>query len=268
MKKQIIMIMMLQFSYHLMLAKQNFGARLTAMGMNSAAVTDEWNITGNPAGMSLINTPTLALNYLKYISGTDLSNQAIAFIFPLKKSTIGICLNKYGISQFNEITVGAALSKKFGNQFSLALKINYHQIKISDYGSIIGFSIDVGTIYVINQKLIIGLYLNNPAFQKFSSNLISISIPSAIYTGISYEISNKILLATTISKHISSSLGVGLGIDYKLIKSLSLRTGLTLKPFKQYVGVGLSYKALLIDFTVESDPFLSYKPQLGLSYAF
>jgi opacity protein-like surface antigen len=268
MKKQFMMVMMLLFSYHAASPKQNFGPRLTAMGMNSAAVIDEWSITGNPAGIALIQSSTIALNYVKYLSGTDISKQGILFIFPFEKNVIGFDFYSYGISQFNEITAAGVMARQFGNQISFALKINYHQIKISGYGTTSGFSVDVGVIYTLNQQLKVGLYINNPTLQEYSNKLINIVIPSAIYTGLSYEISNKILLATTISKHIGFALDVGLGIEYKLIDALSIRTGITIKPFKKYAGIGLAYKKFSFSTTIEDDPFISYKPQLGISYAF
>jgi hypothetical protein len=267
MKKQILMIMMLQFSIIVCLG-QNFGARLTAMGMNSAAVTDEWNLTGNPAGITAIRSPTLSLNYMKYLTVADLSRQAIALTLPIGYAALGFYLDRYGITQYNEINTGAAFAKKFGDKFSLALRINYHQIKISNYGATTGFSVDVGAIYRMNEQLTIGLYINNPTLQKYTSRFIQTTIPTAIYTGISYHISDKVLLATTISKYIGLSFDTGFGIDYKLIQLLSLRAGLTIKPFKQYAGFGLSYNKLIIDVTIESDPFISYKPQFGISYAF
>lgn len=59
-----------------------------------------------------------------------------------------------------------------------------------------------------------------------------------------------------------------MGIDYRIIDLLSLRGGLSAKPFKQYAGFGLNYKKLLLDMATTYDANLGYAPQIAVGYAF
>jgi long-subunit fatty acid transport protein len=250
------------------LAQNNFGPRLTAMGNNGAAVNDIWSIEANPAGITKLAKPTLAANYARLLADSDLSRQAVAFVLPLKNNFIGFGFNRYGIAQYNEIKAGLAMAKKFGNDLSISVKGNYHQISITNYGSTAGFSVDVGAMYKLNDLLTFGFYINNPSMQAYSTKVIETSIPTVFHLGSSYQFSDKLLLASTISKAIKGKADFNLGLDYKVIEMISLRAGLSVKPFKHYAGFGFNYRNLMIDFAVEDDPNISYTPQIALAYAF
>ena len=268
MKKLITLCMMLLYSICFCVAQNNYGPRLTALGNNGAAVADIWSTDANPSGITAFTSPMAAINYTKFLFDTDLSKQAISFILPIKNNFAGLNFQRYGISEYNEIKAGITLAKQFGETLSIAVKANYHQIKISNYGATTGFSVDVGAMYKYNDLLTFGLYVNNPSLKKYSSKAISNSIPSVIHLGAAYKASDKLIIASTISKDFKTAVDVGLGIDYKLIELISLRGGLTAKPFKQYAGFGLNYKKLMLDVAVENDPYLDFKPQIALAYAF
>lgn len=249
-------------------AQNNFGAKLTAMGNNGAAVSDIWSIEANPAGITKIAKPTIAANYIKLLVDSDLSKQGVVFVLPSKNNFIGFSFNRYGIAEYNEIKAGLAIAKKFGDELSISIKGNYHQISIVNYGSTAGFSLDVGATYHFNNLLTFGFYINNPSLQSFNSKIITTSIPSVLHFGSSYQFSDKLLIANTLSKDLKGKLDFSLGLDYKMIEMISLRAGLSAKPFKHYAGFGFNYKNLMVDLAAENDPNLSYTPQVALAYAF
>lgn len=248
--------------------QSHLGARLTAMGKNGNTVTDVWCTQANPAGISDLAAPILALDYTKYLFAPELSRQAVALAVPIRKNYLGFGFDRYGINEYNEIKAGFTITKKFGERLSIGLKGNYHQLKISNYGTSTAFSIDVGAHYKFNEQVLFGLYITNPAQQKFSSKAINSTPPTTAYLGLSYFVSNKVLIATNLAKTLKTPLDFTIGIDYQLIDLLSLRGGLTVKPFKQYAGFGLNYSKLMLDVAVESDPHLGYSPQITLGYAF
>lgn len=259
---------MLTFSIYNCVAQTNLGPRLTALGNNGAAVSDIWSTDANPSGITNTTSPTIAINYKKYLFESELSSQAASFILPLQKNSIGLSFERYGIAEFNELKAGLAIAKKFGSKLSISIKGNYHQIKITNYGATTGLSIDVGAMYQYNDHLTFGIYTNNPSLQKYNTKAISNHIPTIIHIGAAYQASDKLLIATTASKDLDKAIDVGLGVDYKLIEMLRLRGGLTAKPFKQYAGFGINYRKFMIDFAVENDPYLDYVPQIALAYAF
>jgi hypothetical protein len=253
---------------HLSFAQINFGPRLSAMGNNGAAVKDVWSLSSNGAGISGIETPTLAINYTKYFFANELSQQAATFVLPYKKNYAGISFQRYGISEYNEIKAGLALAKKFGDKLAISVKGNYHQLKITNYGTSGTFSIDVGAMYDFNEQFTFGLYVNNPSLQKYNSENLSTKIPTTINIGAAYKTTNKLVIATSVIKDIDAAIDVAVGIDYKFLDVLSFRGGITAKPFKQYVGIGLNYNKFMLDLALESNPQLGYSSQIALCYAF
>lgn len=249
-------------------AQYNQGARLTAMGNASAAVFDTWSLNANPAGITGQKTPTAALNYARYLFGSELAEQSFAFVLPFNNNFAGVSINRYGISEFSEIKAGFGLAKKFGEELSIGVKANIHQIKITNYGNATTFSVDAGVNYALSKQIGLGLYVNNPSSQEYKSTNVETYIPTAVHFGATYIPSNKVIIATTISKDFERKFDVRVGADYKFHEMLSFRGGLSAKPFKQYVGMGLNYQKLIMDVAVESHPQIGYTPQIGLSYAF
>jgi hypothetical protein len=268
MKKEFLPTSALIFLALFAVAQNNKGARITAMGNTSAALFDIWSITSNPAGITREKTATAAVNYTKFLFGDELSEQSVAFVAPVKDNFFGLSVNRYGISEFNEIKAGVVIAKQFGGELSIGLKANYHQVKITNYGNSNAFSIDVGANYLLNKEINLGLYVNNPSSQKYTSTLIEADIPVAAHFGATYQPSNKVILATTITKYLDRKFDVGIGIDYNFYDFLSLRGGLTAKPFQQYFGLGVNYQKFKLDLATSSHPQIGFTPQIGLSYAF
>ncbi|WP_421943596.1 hypothetical protein [Pedobacter sp.] len=249
-------------------AQNNLGPRLTAMGNNGAAVTDIWSLQANPSAIISIEKPAVSLNYIKHLFSNEVSTQAFVAVVPFKNNFFGASFQRYGFSEYFESKAGFAYAKRFGDKLSIGINGNYHQIRINNYGASNGFSIDVGALYQFNKEFTVGAFVSNPSKQKFSSNQILIEIPTSFNVGASYFASDKVLIATSISKNLSHSIDVSLGIDYKIIELLSLRGGLSAKPFKQYACFGLNYKKLLVDIATTYDANLGYAPQIAIGYAF
>lgn len=268
MNKYFIYLAVLCMSISHAFGQNLLGPKIMAMGNNGAAVKDIWSVAANTAAMSETLVPTLSLNYAPYYFDKELTKQALAFIIPSKRYRFGLTLQRYGINAYNEISAGLALAKKFGEEFSIGLKVNYHQLKISNYGAATAFSLDVGLLYQLNKEITIGLYATNPSAQNYSHQSLATTIPAIIHFGIAYQVSSKILLASTIHQDLSGTIDGAIGIDYQLIEALSLRTGLSLRPFKQYAGLAFDRKKLKLAIAIESDPHLGYSPQIAIAYAF
>lgn len=249
-------------------AQNSLGPRLTALGNNGAAVTDVWALQANPSGITSIEKSIVSLNYIKHLFSNEISTQSLVAVIPLKNNFFGASFQRYGFAEYSESKIGFAYAKKFGEKLAIALNGNYHQLKITNYGSSTGFSVDIGALYNFNNALTFGAFVSNPSKQKFSSTEILVAIPTSFNLGASYLASDKVLIATSVSKMLNQSIDVSLGIDYKIMDLLSLRGGLSVKPFKQYAGFGLNYKNFLFDMATTYEVNLGYAPQISIGYAF
>jgi len=248
------------------LSAQNIlGSRLTAMGNNDTSVPDVWALQGNGAAITEVRQITISLNYLRYLFSNELSAQSFAMVIPLRNNFLGVHLQRYGFSAYNESKMGFTYAKKF-NQLSFSLNANYHQLTIQNYGSATAVSVDIGSLYTFNNQFIIGAYIKNPFQQNYVATNLVTEILTSYSVGFSYIASNKVLLATSVSKTKQQAIDPRFGLEYKIHTILSLRGGTSLKPFKQYGGMGLNYKKLAFDFAVANDNNLGYLPQISLGY--
>ena len=254
-------------STHYLYGQNNLGARLSALADNGASVNDIWTLQSNPAGITFLDKPAISLSYIKNLLSNEISSQSVVGVIPFKNNFIGASFQRYGFSAYNESKIGFAYAKKFGESLSLALNTNYHQLKIANYGATTGFSVDIGVLYHLNGHFVIGAFTSNLSRQKFNTDLISANIASSFNVVASYVATNKVLIATTVSKITNQSMDIRWGIEYKLFDLLSLRGGIGTKPFKQHVGFGLAFKKFLMDMATSYDANLGYAPQIALGYA-
>ncbi|MGF1924677.1 MAG: hypothetical protein ACQUHE_10900, partial [Bacteroidia bacterium] len=203
------------------------------------------------------------ISHQQYSFDNEIRSQALAAVIPFKHITLGFGFQQHGIPEFNDSKISLIISKLFGPRLGIGFRGNYHQLKISNYGSTTALSVDLGAIYQLTYEIGIGLYVSNPARAVYRSKINSNPLPSRMNLGITYRTSDKLLLATTILKK-----DLVVGIDYEMLEAFSLRCGLSFNPFTQYFGVGFSRPKFMIDFACIIIPNLSYSPQLTIGYAF
>ena len=142
-----------------------------------------------------------------------------------------------------------------------------HFLRINNYGDAKSISVDIGLQYKLSPKLWLGSLITNPSQSKYGENSDQI-IPTAIQFGANYVFSDQLFITTEFEKVLDANADFKAGLEYKLIKIVALRGGISVNPFKQFAGFGINYKKVLIDFAVASHPVLGYSPQIALGYEF
>jgi hypothetical protein len=248
-------------------AQYDSGARLTAMAQTGATAEGVWALTANPAGAAKAGRPALALSYSAMASLPEISKQTVAFLLPLKRNALGLAIRREGFSAFRTLNAGFTYGKQFGAELSIATRFNYHQVSAAGYGSVNGYSFDLGAIWVLNTRILLGAYVNNPLHQKYQSG-IDFPLPSNFNIGISCQTSAIVTLTAEIKREPDQPAGIHLGLEYIPARAFQLRGGLSVNPFRHYAGMGVLYGRLELSVAVTSDPFLGYQPQISTGYVF
>jgi hypothetical protein len=248
-------------------AQVNPGARFVAMGSTGVSLQDIWSLQQNQAGLADLKKPIAAIGYERHSAVQELSTQSALFALPYKKNVFGLSFRRYGFSAYNEQQAGFTFARKFGNTLYAALNFNYHQLKITNYGSAQTFSVEAGLQYQAADKLWLGTHIANPSRNKYGKD-IDASIPVVLEFGASYLFSDKVLIATAFEKVLNSNTDFKAGAEYRLMELLYLRGGISVNPFKQYAGFGLNYQHFRLDAAASSHPALGYTPQIAMSYEF
>ncbi|MEO5911704.1 MAG: hypothetical protein ABIP95_12495 [Pelobium sp.] len=244
-----------------------YGPRITAMGNAGVAVVDIWSVQKNQAGIAGLKRPELSVAYENRFGLTELSTKSAAFAIPIKNYAIGASFQSFGVDAYHEVKSGISLAKSLGPKLFAAVNLNFHQLKIDNYGNANSFSVEVGLQYEALPKLWLGTHIANPNQSKYGENTDQI-IPAHIQFGASYLFSEQLMITTETEKVLDAEVDFKTGIEYKIIKFIALRGGIAVNPFKQYAGFGINYQKLKLDFAVGSHPLLGYSPQISVGYEF
>ncbi|MDB5014535.1 MAG: hypothetical protein JWQ25_2737 [Daejeonella sp.] len=248
-------------------AQLNSGARLVALGNAGVAIRDVWSLTSNQAGIAEIEKLTISAGYEQRFLDKDLNAQALVIALPIRKGVLGASFQKYGISSFNEQKAGLSYAKKYGSKLNLAVNLNFHQLKILSYGNSNTFSAEVGMLYRLSKVLTIGGHIANPNRSNYHNDL-NVSVPVIMQIGLSYLVSDQIIIVNTFDKTLGYSTDYKMGVEYKIIEWLSFRGGISVNPMKEFAGLGFHYQHIKFDVATSSHAVLGYTPQLALTYEF
>lgn len=248
-------------------AQENYGPKITALGTAGVALQDVWSASKNQAGIAALKHPTISAGYENRFGVKELSTKSAVFALPIKNYSIGATFQSYGVDAYKEIKTGISLAKAFGPKLLIGVSLNYHQLNITNYGNANTLTLEVGVQYNVLPKFWIASHIANPNQSKYGNNTDEI-IPAHIQFGGTYIFSEQLLITSEIEKILDSEADFKTGIEYKVVKFVALRGGISVNPFKQYAGFGVNYQKVNIDFAVASHPVLGYSPQISLGYEF
>lgn len=242
------------------------GARYQAMGATGTALQEIYSLTANPAGLTALVRTTAHIAHQYHFLSAEITSQTALLGIPTRLGSFGLAAHRYGLQgTYDEIRAGFAYAKRFGRELSLAVRINVHQLGISDYGTTRTFSADMGLQYHTPQGLIIGLHYQNVGGLNYDDGYGT--IPSSVRLGASYRL-DKVTVTSDVVYDRFHATNAHLGLEYAIISSLLLRGGLSVHPLQQHAGFGLAWGRMIVDVTATFQHYLGMSPQIGISYAF
>lgn len=250
---------------------ENFpiGARNTAMGNASATLSDHFSVFSNQAGLGNVENIAVGISTERKFFMNALSQHSLAFALPTGSGTFGLSMSYFGFSSYKENKIGLAFGKKFSENITAGIQIDYLNISIPEYGAKSAFTFEGGLIAKITKELKVGVHLYNPLRLKLTEVFDKVErIPTIIKGGLAYEPSEKVIVAIEAEKDIDQKPIYKAGIEYKVVDKLHLRTGISTNPTMNSFGIGLNLKNLKIDIASTYHYVLGISPGLSLSYVF
>ena len=246
------------------------GARAAGMGNAAVTLNDMWSAFQNQAGTAYLNHVNVGIYNEVRFGLKELSLNAFVVAVPIKNvGTFSLSATYFGYKLYNEQKIGLAYARKFGNNFSAGLQINYLGTHIADefYGNKASFAIEGGVRALILPKLTMGFYIFNPTLSGLA-DYDNENIPTTMKLGLSYEFNDKVILAIEAEKATEAKAIFKAGFEYRIANPLYLRMGLSTNQNAYYFGFGLALKQIKIDFTASFNQTLGFTPHTGLSYEF
>ena len=238
-----------------------FGARNESLARTTVALNDSWALFYNPAGLEYNKSHLLFGYQSKYIA-LGINDAVFAFTFPIKNTALGIGASYFGDNLLNKTKLIGAAAHTIGTT-SLGLKVTYEQLSIAEVGSNGFFYIDLGGQIKMGRQFVIGMALKN-LNQSKSNNSQFIAPNTLVQVGIDYHPHSKLILLAQIEKDISNPPILRLGMEYKITKHVSARTGLTPYPTSAFAGLGFTWTKMNLDFAGSYQQILGWSGGLSI----
>ena len=268
MNKRILLIfaplLLLSTNY----AQLNPGARQIFLSKSDVALSnDVLSIFNNPAGLSQLNWREIGVYYSPAPFGlSELSNGYAAYLEPFDFGSVAIGGMTYGFELYRESKIVLGYSYKYGKIFFIGIAINYHAFSIKNYGSTSAFYLNFGGLAYITKQIRWGFAISNLNRASISDD--DDQIPMVFTTGFSYDLINTLSINLAIEKDIRYKPSGQFGIEYDIIKYLSLRVGFQNEPSRYTAGIGINYSMISLDYALFTHQELGLTHQAGIIISF
>jgi hypothetical protein len=183
-------------------------------------------------------------------------------IVPTSIGNGSLCAFRFGDELFSKQKLALGWAHQI-SRMGIGVQANYWQHHMEGYGTRGNLAIDVGGVANIIPKLTFGLHIANVNQAKLSEEE---RIPTVVQAGLAYTPVAPFLLTIETEKDVDNEAVFKLGMEYKIIEKLSLRTGISTQPLQMHYGMGLNLKKFTIDYALITHPQLGFSIQLSVSY--
>jgi len=251
-------------------AGENFpiGTRPASLANTYVMQADIWSVYHNQAGLGFYPHFSLGFHHENKFVIPEYSLHAIALTLPVKPGTFGLSYSYFGYEKYNESKIGLGFGKNFGERFSAGVQTNLHHVYIDgEFENRNALTVEGGIQYKANEKFAFGIHVFNPARAKISA-YNSDTITTTFRAGTSYIPFEKLFIGLEIEKHPDKEPVFKAGIEYQLIESLFLRTGIFTNPVQNTFGIGYKIKRISADIAFTHHQILGFTPHFSLQIEF
>lgn len=233
-------------------------SRLYGIGGQTVAMDNAEAFPGNAASLANIKYSTFSFNAENRFAGSGIIGSSIVAGLNLGSNQgLGLGAGYYGLPEYNQLNFrigyGMALSKKIAIGTSGGIiQFNDPKREKSAFGMI-----QLGIQYEILQNIQAGFSYHTILRGNSTQGKLAMNV---LLFGIKYSISSLVHFCSEVEKSIHSKANIKAGIEYQMIKTICLRTGITTYPQSFSTGIGLELNSRLL-----LDTAFSFYQSIGLS---
>ncbi|MDD2381119.1 MAG: hypothetical protein WCY58_01705 [Mariniphaga sp.] len=215
------------------------GARSLGLSHASVSLSDTWSTFHNQAGIAKIQTLTSGLFYESRFGIDELSWVAGSLITPVGAGAFGLSFFQFGKRSYNEKKLGLGYALRLAEKWNAGMQLDYFFLSFpeNDFNKGIA-TFEGGVLFDPTQKMSLGLHLFNPLSIRCETLHRKAKLPLTIRIGGHYHFDPTVLGAIEVQKSLFQATRVKTGIEFQPAENLSLRVGVSGKPFMYTTGVG------------------------------
>jgi hypothetical protein len=241
------------------------GARSAGLGGASVSLADVWAAQNNQAGLGFQKSFACGISYENPFLMKELSTKTFGLALPVKDGAFGVLVSNFGYSLFNQNKIGLCFGKAFGEKISAGISMDYFSTTISEYGKKNSFAAEMGIQAKPLKNLTIGAHIFNLSRTKIL-DYNDERLPTIMRLGFDYKFSEKVFVAVETEKDIEKKGMIKTGLEYRPIKELYVRAGVSTNPSLSCFGIGLNLKQFKLDLSSSYHSTLGFSPQVSLIY--
>lgn len=269
MQKKILLLVLFILPLVAFSQKENvpIGSRSGAMGNASVTFTDFWAVHNNQAAMAYYDKIAAGVFYENRFITKELGLKCFSLIVPVRKAGVfGLNFSSLGYKLYNESKIGLAYGMAFGENISAGVQLDYIYTHIAEnYGNKGVVTFEAGIRAKIIKNLYIGAHIFNPIQVKLASYNDE-RLPLIFKIGLSYNFSDKAVLAAEVEKDNNFKPVFKTGLEYHVAKPVYIRIGIATTPFVYSFGAGFEFYHIKLDISALRHPVLGFTPQASLVY--
>ena len=268
MKRIIVLLFVMSANICLLNGQINsrVGARQASMGGSSIFGEDVNSIWNNQAGLGYIKDISFGVNYENRFLLSELASKSFGVVYPTDYGSIGVSINSYGFTNYNENRIGLSYGRLFNNGLSFGFAIDYMRFHIAeDYGNKSFATIETGMMYCLNDQMRFALHLFNPVYVSLTEDSNE-HLPTIFSVGLAYEPNDKTIIIIELEKDIAFSPRLHFGVEYIIIDGFLIRTGVVNNPIENSFGLGYIFKNISIDISFVANYILGACCVISIGY--
>lgn len=262
------LLLMACFSAYGQVGTETFPKGARSLGMANASVTlqDGWSVFNNIGGLASLESSQAFFGYDHRLGLNELTTLAAGLVQVHDFGVFGLGLSHYGGTLFNQQNIGVGFSNSLGIA-SFGFKINYFQTNIEGFGRKASPVLEFGGVAALGTDLFFGAHVYN--FTRARLSKISQDyLPTVIKAGISYRLTEQLMVNIEGEKEIRLDPQLKMGLEYVMLQKLWLRTGVHTHSENLFFGLGFRPKRFLLNYALSQNYRLGYTHHFSLDYYF
>ncbi len=238
-----------------------------SVGTYSTSHIDLLNTGTNQAALAQIKSISAAVFSERRFLLENMNLYRASISLPTSAGTFAVNTGYFGSTEYNESQVSLAYGRTLGDIIDIGVQFNYNNFRVTGYGNASAINFEAGAILHVSEKLHVGFHAANPVGGKIGKTGDE-KLASVFKTGIGFEGSEKFVINAEIIKEENQPVNVVAGFQYKFIRQIMLRAGISSTSSAGFVGVGLTLNSFRLDLTSSFHQQLGFTPGLLILFNF
>lgn len=268
MKRLIVVVLILMaFGASAQIVDKPVAGKGAAIGQTYIGLTDGWAAISNSAALGWDSTYWVGIHHQNRFMLEELALSSVAARIPARPGAFGVGLSHTGYSQYSVSRADVSYGMRLSQKFVVGVGLAYHHAHFAgDYQDRDAITASAGMQYLPTKKVIIGVFLYNPARASLDDKQ---TMPALLGLALTYMPNYQVLLAAQVDADTENGTSVRAGIEFRPIEIFAARLGYSSGNIEGLTaGIGVNVKRFLVDVSICYHSVLGITPLFSLAYQF